>query len=316
MRALTASPAACRRAAAASVAALSLIVVSGAGVRLTQSGLGCPDWPSCTSHRLYAAWQYHAAIEFGNRLVSVAVVVATAVALVAAVRRRPYRRDLVWLAAGAVVGVLAQAVLGGITVLVKLSPPWVMAHFMLSMVVIIDAVLLHHRATGEAGEKRRKVPSEVIWASRVMVGLTAVVLALGTVVTGAGPHSGSSGVTRLGISPRNAAEIHATAVMLLIGACLVALWLLKPGAAPGDIRTRAHWLLGAMAVQSLIGFTQYVLGVPALLVGLHVAGAVLIWLAVLRFHLGLSVRMPAVAHSFGEALGATPGVDGRTLAPA
>ena len=285
------SPAAVRKAAAGALGALCLIVVTGAAVRLTQSGLGCPDWPMCSGSRLYPAWRYHAMIEFGNRLVTVGVVAAAA-ALVAAWLRTPRRRDLVWLAAGAVGGVFAQAVLGGITVLVRLSPPWVMAHFLLSMVVIADAAVLYHRAGEPDGPTRPRVGPEMRQVSRALVVLTAVVLALGTAVTGAGPHSGSTGVGRLGLSARDAAELHSSAVMLLIGVTLATLWLLRPAHAPADVQRRGRTVLWVMAAQAGVGYTQYFTGVPAALVAVHVAGAVTVWLAVLRFHLSLVTRTP------------------------
>ncbi|HET6795013.1 MAG TPA: COX15/CtaA family protein, partial [Acidimicrobiales bacterium] len=229
-----------RRASAAALGALCLIVVTGAAVRLTQSGLGCPDWPTCNGSRLVAPWRYHAVVEFGNRMVTIAVVVAVGSALVTALLAERRRRDLVWLAAGSVVGVFAQAVLGGITVLVHLSPGWVMAHFLLSMAVIADGVVLYHRAGEPVGTAVALVGEPVRRLSAVMVGLTAVVLGLGTVVTGAGPHSGSTGVARLPISARDAAEVHSTLVMLLIGVVLAATLLLRPARAPRAVVDRAQ----------------------------------------------------------------------------
>lgn len=294
LRQIRLSPAALRRASAAAVGALSLIVVTGAAVRLTQSGLGCPDWPTCNGHRLYAAWRLHPLIEFGNRMVTFVVVAAVGAALVAAWLQARRRRDLVLLAAGSVVGVIAQAVLGGITVLVKLSPPWVMAHFLLSMAVIFNAVVLHHRAGLPAGAVRRRVGPEVRRVSMLLVGLTAAVLGLGTVVTGAGPHSGSAGVGRLGWSARDAAELHSAAVMVLIGVTLATLVLLRPRA-PRDVERRARVMLWVMAAQGVVGYVQFFTGVPAALVEIHVIGAVVVWLAVVRFHLSLADRLPVPA---------------------
>jgi cytochrome c oxidase assembly protein subunit 15 len=296
MRVPAIGPAAATRTFRLALAALCLIVVTGAGVRLTQSGLGCPDWPTCSAHRLVAAWHYHAVIEFGNRLVTVAVTVAVVAALAAAWRRRPYRRDLVLLAAGTVAGVVAQAVLGGITVLEKLAPGWVMAHFLLSMAVVAVGVVLVHRAGEGDGPVGRRplVGTEVRAVSAVLVALAAVVLGLGTVVSGAGPHSGSKGVGRLPISPRDAAEIHSTLVMLLVGVILATVLLIRPGRAPERVARRAQLLLYVAGAQAVVGYTQYFTGVPAALVELHVVGALAVWVCVLRLHLALSAPVGPV----------------------
>src|SRR5580658_11059912 len=143
--ALSATPVFLRRSAALAVAALAVGIVSGGAVRLTGSGLGCSDWPACTSTSVVAPLQFHAWVEFGNRLVNVAITVAIVLVVVAAIRRRPRRRDLVVLASGLVAGIFAEVVLGGETVLHKLAPPFVMAHFLLAMVLLADAVVLYHR---------------------------------------------------------------------------------------------------------------------------------------------------------------------------
>src|SRR5919206_1002301 len=143
---LTISPAGYRRITFVALIALGFIVVTGGAVRVTGSGLGCPDWPTCSQGRLVAPLEYHALVEFVNRMVTGTVSVLVIVAVLAALRRRPYRRDLVWLAVGLVVGVIGQIVLGGLVVLFDLFPPLVMGHFVLSMVLVGDAVVLHHRA--------------------------------------------------------------------------------------------------------------------------------------------------------------------------
>jgi cytochrome c oxidase assembly protein subunit 15 len=186
--------------------------------------------------------------------------------------------------------VVAQAVLGGITVMVKLAPGWVMAHFLLSMVVIADGVVLFHRAgLPDGAPARPRVAPGVVRTSRALVGLTALVLGLGTVVTGAGPHSGAAGVGRLPLSARDAAELHSAVVMLLIGVAAATVWMLEPGRAPRPVRRGVRLLVGALAVQAAIGYTQYFTGVPAWLVELHVIGAVVIWVAVLGLHLTVSM---------------------------
>ena len=143
---LTISPAGYRRVTFVALLALGFIVVTGGAVRVTGSGLGCPDWPTCAEGRIVAPLEYHALIEFVNRMVTGTVSIMVIVAVLAALRRRPYRRDLVWLAAGLVLGVIGQIVLGGLVVLFHLYPPLVMGHFVVSMVLVADAVVLHHRA--------------------------------------------------------------------------------------------------------------------------------------------------------------------------
>ncbi|HZU74515.1 MAG TPA: COX15/CtaA family protein [Acidimicrobiales bacterium] len=281
------TPRAARRAYLVALVALCLIVLTGAAVRLTQSGLGCPDWPTCTAHRLVAAWQYHAAIEFGNRVVTVAVTLAVLAALGAAWLQVPRRADLLWLSAGTVAGVVAQAVLGGITVLAKLSPPWVMAHFLLSMAVVAVGAALVDRSRRPAGRRQPVVTGRLLMTSRAMVALSAVVLGLGTVVTGSGPHSGGVDVARLPLPARDAAELHSTAVVLLVGLTLGVLLLLRPAGAPAAVEARGRVLLYVMVAQGAVGYTQYLTGVPAALVEIHVAGALAVWLAVLRFHWSL-----------------------------
>ncbi|HXR21781.1 MAG TPA: COX15/CtaA family protein, partial [Acidimicrobiales bacterium] len=144
--ALSATPVFYRRSAALAVAALAVGIVSGGAVRLTGSGLGCRDWPGCTVTSIVAPLQYHAWIEFGNRLVNVFITIGVVLVAIAAVRRRPRRRDLVALSGGLVAGIFAEVVLGGETVLHSLAPPFVMAHFLLAMVLLVNAVVLHHRA--------------------------------------------------------------------------------------------------------------------------------------------------------------------------
>ena len=274
------------------LAALCLVVVTGAAVRLTGSGLGCSTWPTCHGHSLTPPWRYQSLVEFGNRMVAVLVTAATAGALIGALLRSPRRRDLVVLAAGTLAGVVAQAVLGGLTVIFKLAPGWVMAHFLLSLVVIAVGVVLVVRDGQPDGVRAPRVGREVVLISRVMVALAAVVLGLGTVVTGAGPHAGSTGVGRLPISARSAAELHSTLVMLLVGVTLATLILLRPSSAPVDVESRAQVLLAVMVAQGAVGYTQYFTGVPAALVEVHVIGAVAVWLAVLHFHLSLFARVP------------------------
>src|SRR5919206_3024655 len=152
---LTISPAGYRRITFVALIALGFIVVTGGAVRVTGSGLGCPDWPTCAQGRIVAPLEYHALVEFVNRMVTGTVSVLVILAVLAALRRRPFRRDLVWLAVGLVLGVIGQIVLGGLVVLFDLFPPLVMGHFVLSMILVADAVVLHHRAGWPEGPDGR-----------------------------------------------------------------------------------------------------------------------------------------------------------------
>jgi heme a synthase len=276
-------PATLRRLALASVIANVVIVVTGGAVRLTGSGLGCPTWPSCTDASLTPTREYavHGIIEFANRqltFVLSAVVLAT---LVVAVLVRRQVRLAVLVAAS----IPAQAVLGGITVLTHLNPWTVAAHFLLSMLIIAVAFALWWRLRERpaASSGLRAVASGSVRAAAwTIVALTAVVLAVGTVVTGSGPHAGDKGAThRIGFDPAAVSQLHADLVMLLIGVTL-AFALLTRAAGASDRLRRAAWLLLAVELaQGLIGFVQYFTHVPAVLVGFHMLGACLVWLAAL-----------------------------------
>jgi cytochrome c oxidase assembly protein subunit 15 len=269
--------------------ALTVIVVSGAAVRLTASGLGCPTWPSCESGQLtpHGATGYHGVIEFVNRAFTGVVSLFVALAVLGSLVRTPRRRDLTWLSLGLVAGVLGQIVLGGLSVLFELSPPWVMAHFLVSMVLVANAVVLHHRAGEGDGAKQPLVAPEVRTMGRWLIVAAAIVLFTGTVVTGAGPHGGDENVRRLDFVVSDVARFHGIAVNLFLIAVLVTLWMLHRTRAPQRVRRDAQVLLAVLVAQAAVGYTQYLTGVPVVLVGVHVAGAAAVWIAVLRFHLRL-----------------------------
>jgi len=291
-----------------------LNIVTGAAVRLSDSGLGCPDWPNCSQHRLTPALSLHPAIEFGNRMVVVVLCIATAMALVAAVLRTPRRRDLVWLSAGLLGGVLGEAVLGAVVVYTKLNPYAVMTHFMVGIALLTDAFVLALRAgrpdPGRAGARAgvgsgapvSKVNPRERRISQVMVGLLAVVVAAGTATTGAGPHAGGPGAKRLPIALEEMARIHSGIVLGLVALTIALLYLLDHTAAPASVLERARILLGAMVLQGGIGYVQYFTHLPALLVGVHVFGATVVWMAMLCFYDGLTHRVvpaPVIAETEG-----------------
>jgi len=289
MRRPTLSPPAYRRITFVALVALVFIIVTGGAVRLTGSGLGCPDWPTCARNRVVAPWEYHAMVEFVNRTITGLVSVMVILAVLGSLLRVPKRRDLVWLSIGLVGGVIGQIVLGGLTVLFQLRPGFVMAHFLLSMVLLTNAVVLHHRAGSPAGPTRPAVDSDLLALGRLGVAAAALVVFLGTVVTSSGPHGGDEKAPRLPFLLRDVTRLHGMAVMLFLAIVLVTLWRLRRDGAPAVLMRRAETLLAVLVAQGALGYLQYFTGVPAVLVGFHILGAASVWVAVLRFHLAFSV---------------------------
>jgi len=288
------TPRAYQRVTLAALVALGFIIVSGGAVRLTGSGLGCPNWPTCTDH-VVAPVSYHPMVEFVNRTVTGLVSAAVIVAVLGSVARLPRRRDLTVLSFGLVAGVVAQIVLGGETVKHRLNPAFVQAHFLLSMLIVWDAVVLHHRAgLPDAGPHRPPVDRDLVRVGRLTVLMTAATVVLGTVVTGAGPHSGANSgdvehgrVQRWQLDLHRVTQLHGLSAILLLVLVLATLWLLRAQQAPAAARRRALLVLEALSAQIAIGYTQYFTGVPPAIVAVHLLGAVLVWVAVLRFALAL-----------------------------
>jgi cytochrome c oxidase assembly protein subunit 15 len=299
MRVPSVSPATFRRLTVAAACLLALIVVSGAAVRLTGSGLGCPTWPRCTTTSLVAPPSYHAWVEFGNRVVTTVVGVFVAVVALAAVARKPRRRDLVVLAWIQVLGFVGQAVIGGLSVLFDLAPPFVMAHFLLSMTMLWAALVLIHRADPSWEPRPVAARRELVWLLRLVTAVAGAVLVLGTVTTGTGPHAGdgSSHIRRLALPLERVTQLHADAALLLTGLTVATLFALRLADAPYDLRRRARWLAAAIGLQVVIGYTQYFLDLPPGVVELHVAGATALWCAAVWLQLGLNAPpvQPAAA---------------------
>jgi heme a synthase len=275
-----------RELALASVVANVVIVVTGGAVRLTASGLGCPTWPKCTGASLTPtrAHSFHGVIEFTNRQLTFVLGLIAVVTLLAAYRQR---RELP-LALIAFLGIPAQAIMGGITVLTDLNPWTVAAHFLLSMSIIAVTTLLWWRLRDAA--QPGFAPAVVL--ARLIVVAAVTVLALGTVVTGTGPHAGDKGAThRIGLSPSGVAQLHADAVMVLIGLTIGLVLLLRVTGAGTAARRAAWWLLGVELAQGVIGYVQYFTHVPSGLVVVHMLGACLVWIAAL---LVLLTVQPAV----------------------
>jgi cytochrome c oxidase assembly protein subunit 15 len=284
------TPRAYQRITLLALLALVFIIVTGAAVRLTGSGLGCSDWPTCEDNQLVAPLEYHALIEFVNRLITGVVSIAVILAVLGSRRRIPRRKDLTWWSLGLVAGVLAQIILGGITVRTHLTPPIVMAHFLLSIVLVWNAVVLHERAGHDGSEGVPVVASRVRWLGRALVAAAAVVLVAGTVVTGTGPHGGDEDVDRLSFDITEVVRIHSISAWVFLVLAVWTLFELYRGGAPKGVDRRAAWLVGAIVVQGALGYVQYWKGVPPGLVLLHVFGSVLVWIAALRLDLGFVAR--------------------------
>lgn len=277
--ALAVSATTVRRLTLVSLISNVVIVVTGGAVRLTGSGLGCPTWPSCTDQSYVATAEMgvYGAIEFGNRLVSIVVGLVAVAVLAAVAYGRPRRRELLPLAAAVLGLVLLQGVIGGISVRVQLNPWVVAAHFLFSMVLLAVGFALWHRATGRpAGVAPRLRP--LAWLLAVV---SFAVLAVGAVVTGSGPHSGDADAGRTGLDPETISQVHADVVFLLLGLSVAAWLALRASFAPAFAVRAAAVLVAVELGQGLIGFVQYATHLPVLLVGAHMFGACLVWLATL-----------------------------------
>ena len=311
------TPVSMRRLALAGVIANTVIMSTGAAVRLSASGLGCPDWPQCSAADVVASKNagqtlLNTWIEFGNRLLNFPLVVIAVLIFVAAWRFRPdgrRRRDLVWLGAAQPLGVVAQAVIGGIVVLAKLNPVTVSVHFLVSAAVVAAAVALHMRCAqlaspqelggrgglggtvspqeqggsgGDRSPRDNTVRRDLRFTSAALVAVTCVMLAAGTVVTGTGPLAGDAGVPRYNLPLEGITQLHADIGWLLAGLSIaLVLGLRLSGAPPRAVR--AGWImLAALGAQGVVGYIQYFTHLPAGLVWVHVTGSVLVWIAVLR----------------------------------
>ena len=263
------------------------IIVTGGAVRLTGSGLGCPTWPECTPgsytpvpHQPQGA--VHVWIEFSNRLLTFALVAVSLAALIGAVKWSKNRSDkkiIRLLAIGQFSGIFAQGILGGITVLTKLNPIPVAGHFLLSLPLIAGALSLRQRILQRAGSATNPTSATL---AKVLVALTAVVVILGTVVTGSGPHAGDLEAKRFGFDPRTVAWLHADVVIALL--CLTAALILvnkvsQPSVVNVPFNNAVKLFLLLSLAQGAIGYVQYFTGLPEIVVGLHLLGSALVWTA-------------------------------------
>ena len=314
-----------RRVVAVALLALAVIVLTGAAVRLTEAGLGCENWPACTEERFVPEFELHPWIEFGNRLISGVVAAAVIAAALAAYRRRPRRDDLIPWAWGLVAGVAAQIVLGGVTVRLDLHPAVVGMHFLLSMVLLWNAVVLwvlagtadpaSDSATSDSTTSDNtasstlaivevaerigpvRIPGSGLANGRLLLALGTAVLIAGTLVTGTGPNSGDSRAERLGFDLVTIARVHAVLVWCFV-ATLVVLTLRLRAAPRTDGAERAfriaRFLVAVAVAQGAVGYWQFATGVPPALVAVHILGAVVVWCTTILLYLRLRHRPPTV----------------------
>jgi heme a synthase len=274
----------------ASIVANCVLVVTGGVVRLTGSGLGCPTWPRCTDESFtpHGAYNIHSAIEFGNRLLTYVLVAVAVGTFVAAWQSG--RRDLRVLALVMALGIPAQAIIGGITVLTDLNPWIVSLHLLCSLAIIGVAVLFLQRITRPAPAVRPT--GAVVGLAWATFASAWAVLYVGTVVTGSGPHAGDAHSDRNGLSPLQMSQLHADLVFLFVGLTLGLLFAVVAGGYPAATRNAVIWLLVVEVAQGAIGFVQYFTDLPVVLVGFHMLGAALIS-ATVTWAL-IQVREPAV----------------------
>ena len=263
------------------------IVLTGAAVRITGSGLGCPTWPECTYGSYVpvagqAEGAFHAWIEFGNRLLTFLLLFAAVAVVVYAIKKA--RRDLLWRALLQVLGIFGQGIIGGITVLTDLNPLAVASHFILSIFLIAGAVSIVARGRSPL-ISIRPTDTKVKILAHVQVLLTFIVIVIGTLVTGSGPHAGDLDAPRLKLDERAITWLHADAVIALLG---VSLALLVLSEISPETKRRVKIFFAVTLAQGLVGYAQYVLGLPELLVIVHVLGSTLVWIATWRIWLSIT----------------------------
>ena len=311
MRSFSISPAQYQKITRISLLLLAFIIVTGAAVRLSGSGLGCSDWPTCENDQLVAEIDdVHAMVEFVNRVITGFVALAVIIAVLGSLFRTPKRKDLTYLSIGLVFGVIVQVIVGALVVREHLPPSLVITHFLVSMVLVWNAVELDHRSRlPDRAEK--SLPAKTLKGlTKLLLAIGVVVIVTGTIVTGSGPHSGAEKqqilealenqgetpaistleVERLPFDVPDVARIHGISVMIFLLLTLRVLFMIKRNSP--TLLPNGQNLMAAIIVQAGIGYLQYFTGVPALLVGIHVAGATLIWVMILRLYLAVHQPIP------------------------
>lgn len=300
------SPETYRKITLMALLALGAIVVTGGAVRLSGSGLGCSDWPNCEQDQFVADLEYHAMVEFVNRLITGLVSIAVVLAVLGSMWRVPRRADLTRWSWGLVAGVLAQIVLGAMVVLFELTPWLVMSHFLLSMVLVWNATVLVHLAWLDDDRLARRPDrprpiSRLAWLQSVA---GVVVLVTGTIVTGSGPHGGDEEVERFPFEIPDVARIHAISVIVLGAIVVTTIIVLQRFEVEARLQRLAQILLLVLLAQAAVGYVQYLTDVPVLLVGAHIVGATVLWTAVVAYHMEVRrpLKDPATDDSSSDAL--------------
>ncbi|MGW8745200.1 COX15/CtaA family protein [Streptomyces sp. NPDC055794] len=289
----TPDPRTVRRAALVALVMSVVIVVTGGAVRLTGSGLGCPTWPKCTEDSLTNTSEMgvHGVIEFGNRMLTYVLCAAVGWAIIAARSQKPFRRSLTRLGWAQFWIVMGNAILGGIVVLVGLNPYTVAAHFLLSSALIAVATVMWQRTReGDAAPRPLvgKPVQQMVW---VLTVVSVLLIAVGTVVTGSGPHAGdSSEVARMPVDWETVSKAHAVLAWIVVTLTFALWFVLKAVDAPKGPMSRTRDLFLVLLAQGVIGYVQYFTDLPEVLVGLHMLGSCLVWIAVLRVLLALRER--------------------------
>ncbi len=297
-------PATYRKISIAALVALCIIVVTGAAVRLSGSGLGCADWPNCSASKFIDVSTTHGAIEQINRLFTGLVMIVVIAAVLGAIKRVPRRRDLTTLAVLIALGVPLQGLVGAIVVLTKLNPFANQQHFLLSMVLVgLATVLVWRAGEPDVGVRAPAVSAATRSNVRLVTVLSGVALVTGTFVTGSGPHAGDEKAKRFHAAISTVARVHGITVMCAIGAMLLLVWGLRSRRADRQVLDTAitTWMVLAIT-QAAVGYTQYFTGVPAVLVAFHVALATGLWVATMQLWLSTSTVAGAVPVSVGETL--------------
>ena len=308
------TPAKYERITHVAVLLLSLIIITGAAVRLTGSGLGCSDWPTCENDQLVAEIDdVHAMVEFVNRVITGIVSLAVVFAVLGSMFRSPRRRDLTWWSLGLVGGVILQILLGALVVREHLPPSLVIAHFLISMVLVWNAVELNHRAKFSTINYPKTQRSSLCTLCSLLVILASLVLVTGTLVTGSGPHSGAETtqtkealqdlqgsaleleqanfeVKRLPFDVPDVTRIHAITMIVFLIAMIYTALRIQRLFRNRPVFSQAQNLLTVTVLQGAIGYTQYFTDVPALLVSFHIGGAVAVWIMTLKLY--LAIRLP------------------------
>ncbi|HCA86656.1 MAG TPA: cytochrome B [Streptomyces sp.] len=289
----TASPRIVQRAAYATLLMAVVIVVTGGAVRLTGSGLGCDTWPKCSDDSLIATREMglHGAIEFGNRMLTYVLCAAVGWTIIAARSAKPWRRSLTRLGWAQFWAVMANGVIGGVTVLTGLNPYTVAGHFLLATVLLTVVAVTWERTQEGDGAPRALVGPRVRQLAWALAVLSATLIVAGTTVTGTGPHAGdSSDVPRMGFDWASVAQLHAVLAWAVV---LLTAWLwltLRAVNAPAAPRNRTGMLMLVLLGQGAIGYAQYLTELPEILVGLHMLGSCLVWIGVVRVLLSLRER--------------------------